>query len=117
MSHWIALFLAVAANVGANVSFKHFVQNTEFRATWPAVFAALGQPTLWIGGMFGATLLGCYLYALRGIPISVAYTSATTLSITAIICAGVFLYGEPFGPRMAAGVAAVMVGVFLITTS
>jgi multidrug transporter EmrE-like cation transporter len=117
MSYWVALFLAVAANVAANITFKHFIQTTELEPSWTAVRGALGQPSLWLGIVLGLTLLGGYVYALKGIPMSVAYTTATTLSIAAIISAGVFLYGEPFGARMAMGVGAVMVGVFLITTS
>lgn len=117
MSYWVALFLAVAANVAANITFKHFIQTTEVTPTLAGLRTALGQPSLWLGIALGVTLLGCYVYALKGIPISVAYTTATTLSIAAIISAGVFLYGEPFGVRMALGVAAVMAGVFLITTS
>jgi multidrug transporter EmrE-like cation transporter len=117
MSHWIALLLAVAANVGANIAFKHFVENTDLKPTWPSFVTAVAQPTLWLGLGLGVGLLGAYLYALRGLPLSVAYTTATTLSIAGVTCAGVLLYGESFGPRMVAGIAMVMAGVFLVTTS
>ena len=117
MSYWAALFLAVAANVAANITFKHFIQTTDVGPTWSGVRTALAQPSLWLGIVLGVTLLACYVYSLKGIPMSVAYTTATTLSIAAIIAAGVFLYGEPFGARMALGVAAVMIGVSLITTA
>jgi multidrug transporter EmrE-like cation transporter len=117
MTYWIALFLAVAANVGANIAFKYFVQTTEPKLAWSSVAAAVTQPTLWIGLSLGVGLLGAYLYALRGIPISIAYTTATTLSIVGITSAGVLLYGEAFGHRMGIGIATVMIGVFLISTS
>ena len=117
MTYWIALLLAVAANVGANISFKHFVQNTELKLEWPSLLAAAFQPSLWIGLCLGVSLLGAYLYALKGLPISVAYTSATTLSIVGITCAGVLIYGEAFNLRMAAGILMVMAGVFLVSTA
>lgn len=117
MSYWIALLLAVGANVGANIAFKHFVQTSDVRANLPSLLAAAAQPTLWIGLTLGVGLLGAYLYALKGIPISIAYTAATTLSIAGVTCAGVLLYGEDFGPRMLIGIATVVVGVFLITTA
>jgi multidrug transporter EmrE-like cation transporter len=47
----------------------------------------------------------------------VAYTTATSLSIAAVTCAGVLIYGEAFSLRMAFGIAAVMAGLFLISTA
>ena len=117
MSHWIALLFAVAANIGANISFKHLVQNTEFAGVWSSLGAVSRQPAFWIGLLLGLGLLGLYLYALRSIPISVAYTTATSLSIAGITCAGVFVYGEAFGPQMAIGLLSVIAGVLLITTA
>jgi multidrug transporter EmrE-like cation transporter len=117
MSYWIALLLAVGANVGANIAFKAFTQKTPLKPEWPVLLAAAFQPSLWIGLCLGVGLLGAYLYALRGLPISVAYTSATTLSIVGITCAGVLIYGEPFSLKMAAGILTVLLGVFLITTA
>lgn len=115
MSHWIALFLAVAGNVGANVAFKRFVTTTEFGRSWSSVVAALMQPSLWIGLSCGVAIIVLYLYAIRSIPISVAYTMATTVSISGVTLVGVLMYGEPFSLRMAAGIATVMLGVTLIT--
>lgn len=117
MNYWIALFFTVAANVGANISFKHFIQNTEFNGLSASLSAIARQPTFWIGGCLGVALLTSYLYALRGLPISVAYTTATSLSIAGITTAGVLIYGEAFSPRMAIGLVSVVAGVFLITTS
>ena len=108
MKYWIALLLAVVANVGANIAFKAFIQKTALKPEWPALLAAAFQPSLWIGLCLGVGLLGAYLYALRGLPISVAYTSATTLSIVGITCAGVLIYGEPFSLKMAAGILIVL---------
>jgi multidrug transporter EmrE-like cation transporter len=72
---------------------------------------------LWIGLCLGVSLLGAYLYSLKGLPISIAYTAATTLSIVGITCAGVLIYGEAFSLRMAVGILTVMLGVFLVATA
>jgi multidrug transporter EmrE-like cation transporter len=117
MTYWIALFLAVAANVGANISFKYFVQNTELKLEWTTLLSAAFRPSLWIGLCLGVSLLGAYLYSLKGLPISIAYTAATTLSIVGITCAGVLIYGEAFSLRMAVGILTVMLGVFLVATA
>lgn len=110
------LFVAIAANICANIAFKHFVHNTEIRASWPSVGLALLQPSFWIGCFLGVTLLGCYLYSIRTIPLSMAYTVATSLSIAGITCAGVFVYGEVLGVRTLIGIVVVLIGVVLITS-
>ena len=117
MNYWIALFVAVIANIGANIAFKHFLESSDLKWTKSAAVSAALHPSLWIGVGLGVTLLVSYLAALRGLPISVAYTTATTLSIAGITALGVLFYSEPFGWRMALGVATVVVGVLLITTS
>jgi multidrug transporter EmrE-like cation transporter len=114
MTYWIALLLAVAANVGANIAFKSFVQNTDLKPDWSSFATAVAQPAIWIGLGLGGSLLGAYLYALKGIPLSVAYTAATTLSIAGVTCAGVLIYGENFSPRVGVGIATVIAGVILI---
>jgi multidrug transporter EmrE-like cation transporter len=114
---WIFLFLAIAANIGANISFKYFVQNTRFESSWPSVGRNVLQPSFLIGCFFGFMLLGCYLSALRGLPLSSAYTVATSLSIVGITCAGVFLYGEVLSVRALTGIAIVLVGVTLLASS
>ena len=117
MGNWIALGLAIVANVGANVAFKYFLQNTDIRRSWSSVGLVLYQPSLWIGLFLGTTLLSCYLYAIKEIPLSIAYTVATSVSIAGVTCAGVFLYGETLGPRAAIGIAIVIVGVVLLVGS
>lgn len=117
MSYWIALLLAIAGNVGANISFKHFIQTTDLDMSWASARVALLHPSFWLGMIFGFSLLGCYLYAIKGLPLSVAYTTATSLSIAGITCAGVFLYGETLGVRALIGIAVVLLGVFLVTSA
>jgi len=111
MSHWIALFLAILGNVGANVSFKHFIQTAD-----GSVLQAIRIPSLWIGLCLAALLLGSYLYALRGLPLGLAYTFATSISIAAITLAGVLFYGETISVRSAIGIMVIMAGIVLLTT-
>jgi multidrug transporter EmrE-like cation transporter len=117
MSHWIALFLAILGNVGANIAFKRFTLDTEFSRSVPSVMSALTHPALWIGLFLGFGLLVCYVFAIRSIPLSMAYTAATSLSIVGVTCAGVLIYGDTIGLRSIVGIAAVLAGVALITTA
>ena len=116
MNSWFFLLVAVAGNIGANISFKYFVRNTKFERDSASVANALLQPSLWIGVLLGVMLLGCYLVAIRTIPIGVAYSVATGLSIAGVTCAGALLYGELVSLRALMGIAVVFLGVTLITT-
>ena len=51
---------------------------------WHSLLAAAFQLSLWIGLCLGVSLLGAYLYSLKGLPVSVAYTADTTLSFVGI---------------------------------
>lgn len=115
MSYWIALVVAIASNIAANIVFKHFMQTVEFKRSWSAVGAALAHPSLWLGGFLGFVLLGSFLYALRQIPLGIAYTVATSVSIAGVTCAGALLFGEVISLRMIVGVVVVLLGVSLIT--
>lgn len=115
MSYWIALIIAIAGNVGANIAFKQFMQNTELKRSWASVGVAFAQPSFLIGCSLGFVLLGTYLYAIKGIPLSTAYTVATSVSIAGVTAAGVLIFGETISLRAAIGIAVVLLGVALIT--
>jgi multidrug transporter EmrE-like cation transporter len=117
MSNWIALILAIAGNIGANFAFKYFVQTTEFKRSWASWGAAVMQPSLWLGLFLGVMLLGCYIYAVRGIPLSIAYTVATSASIAGVTCVGVLGFGEVISTQAIVGIAIVMLGVGSIVTA
>lgn len=57
-----------------------------------------------------------YMVALRGIPLSVALP-ATAMSYIAVAMIGHFVFHEPIGAQRMAGLAMIMVGVFVLGTS
>lgn len=63
---------------------------------------------------FAAAL--CYMYALRRIPVSVAFPSVS-LSYVLVAFLGVWLFGEAMSLPKLAGILLVCAGVFLITRS
>ena len=63
---------------------------------------------------FAAAL--CYMYALRRIPVSVAFPSVS-LSYVLVALLGFWLYGEALTVPKLAGILLVCSGVFLITRS
>ena len=54
-----------------------------------------------------------YMFALRKIPVSVAFPSVS-LSYAIVAVLAYFLFGEPFGIKQAGGIALIMGGVLLI---
>ncbi len=56
----------------------------------------------------------CYMYALRKIPVSIAFPSVS-LSYVLVALLGFWLYGEPLTASKLGGIALVCAGVFLIT--
>lgn len=111
---WIALLISVAANVASNIAFKRFMTNATLEPTWPAVRAALLTPSLWIGFLCAGTVLLAYLFAIRLVPLGVAYATATSLSAFGIAVAGVMLFGETLKTSAMIGIALVIGGVLLI---
>lgn len=115
MSNWIALAVAIAANIGANIAFKYFVEGLGGQLSAAALWPALRSPVLWLGLVLGVMLLICFFYALRGIPLTIAYTAATCLSIVGVAAAGTLLFGEPLSLRAGLGMVTVLAGVALLT--
>lgn len=116
MGSWGFLVLSIAANVGANIAFKHFVQTFRLEGSWLSVGRAFLYPSFLIGLCFGFTLLFSYLRALRDLPMATAYTVATSLSIAGITAASVFIYGEALSLRALAGIVVVLIGVTLLAS-
>jgi len=63
---------------------------------------------------FAAAL--CYMYALRRIPVSIAFPSVS-LSYVLVALLGFWLFGEAMSMPKLAGILLVCAGVFLITRS
>ena len=66
-------------------------------------------------GCYGASAL-MYMVALRGIPLSIALP-ATALSYIAVAAIGHFVFHEPIGAQRIAGLAMILAGVFVLSTS
>lgn len=113
--HWLALGVAILSNIGANIAFKQFITRAEFKPDMPVLLVAAQQPPLWIGLALGGVLVGGYLYALKGLPLSLAYTVSVSVSIIGVTAAGVLLFQELISIRSVLGIALVIAGLLLLT--
>ncbi len=113
--YWIALFVAVAANVFANVALKIGMREVDVSADWRTIPALIANPWLWVGGSLAGILLGSYLLAIKGIPLSIAYPVVTGLAMVGIAIASAWFLGESLGVSKLMGVCFVIFGVYLLS--
>lgn len=111
----IAILLCVVGNVAANVGFKRLIETAKLELTFDNAVSLIASPWLWLGGGGSMLLLFSYLFAIRSLPLSVAYPIATSLGTVAVAIAGVALFSESLRPINMAGIALVVTGVLLIS--
>jgi multidrug transporter EmrE-like cation transporter len=117
MTHWLALFVCVIANVTANVSFKRFVDTAEIEPTWRSLLHLVLHPWLWAGLITAALVLGSYLYAIKVVPLGAAYPIVTSLAMVGIALAGAVFFGEAVKLTKILGVLLIIGGVLLVARS
>ncbi|MCW0235160.1 MAG: EamA family transporter [Ferrovibrio sp.] len=83
-------------------------------ASGETLLQQLLAPQSIIGLMLYGTAAFSYMYALRRIPVSIAFPSVS-LSYVLVALLGFWLYGEALTMSKLAGIALVCAGVFLIT--
>ena len=115
--HWTALLLAVAANAIANIAFKEAIQRHAIDKSPRGLLQLLFEPWLWIGGAFAGLLLVCYLYALKGIALNVAYPAVTGLAMLGVAIGSVVVFGETLSLQRGFAMLLILAGVVLLKAS
>ena len=113
--YYIALFVAIGANVFANLAFKFAMQSSALSMGKRSIMVLLANPWIWVGLLNATILLGCYLYAIRGIEISVAYPTVTAIAMIGLAFFGAWLFSESLTLPKIIGIGLVIFGIFLIT--
>ena len=113
--YYFALFVAIGANVIANLAFKFAMQSTSLSMERRSLIELLVNPWIWVGFLNAAILLGCYLYAIRGIEISIAYPTVTGIAMIGLAFFGAWLFAESLTLPKIIGIGLVIFGIFLIT--
>ncbi len=115
MSKWLPLVLCAAANISANLALKRAVDGRALEFSWSALFAVLREPWLWLGLCFAAIVLLSYLYAIRTLPIGLAYPVVTGLVTLGTFFAGSLVFGDAINLRGLGGVAFIAIGLILVS--
>ncbi len=108
--HWLALIGALIVGVFGQLLLK------TGAAAGGSVIEQIFRPVT-IGGLAlygGGAFL--YLFALRGIPVSVAFPSAASQYVVVAIV-GWLIWAEPVGLQQIGGLALIVAGVLLLATA
>ncbi len=119
-AYWIALGAALIMNATANLMMKFGMERYKAAGVSPgqgvaAVVAALASNwVLLLGlGLFAANVV-LYTFALKGLPISVAYPIMVTLGFAIIVVVAGWRLHERLSPVQWLGVALILGGVWLV---
>lgn len=118
--YYIALGAALVMNAAANLMMKFGMERYKAAGVTPeqgagAVIAALASNWVLILGLclFSANVV-LYTFALKGLPISIAYPIMATVGFAIIVVVAGWRLHERLSPVQWVGVALIMVGVWLV---
>ena len=106
MIYYVALGICILAGIGGQMLLKAGADAPDF-------VSQLIRPSTLVGLVLYGSAAFLYIVALRKIPVSVAFPSAS-LSYAIVAVLAHFLFGEMFGIKQIGGIALIMDGVVLI---
>ena len=112
--HWLSLFAASIANAIANIAFKRAVTRTPFDQGSILFSRLTADPWMWIGVGSSMLLLVTYLYALKGINLTIAYPTVTGLAMVLMSVAGYLYLGESLSPRKLIAMVLIISGIVIL---
>ena len=106
MIYYVVLGMSILAGIAGQMLLKA-------GADAPTLTAQILRPSTLVGLALYGSAAFLYIFALRKIPLSVAFPSVS-LSYAIVAVLGHFLFGEAFGIKQIGGIALIMGGVGLI---
>jgi len=114
MENFVALTIVVAANVGAQLLFKLAAQQVAGETSMSGmVLRLIAVPSMWGALALYAVTTLAWVWVLRTVPLSVAY-SAVALVFVFVPLLAVWLFKEPLTLQFALGTALIGAGVLLV---
>jgi small multidrug resistance pump len=104
--YYVVLGIGILAGIAGQMLLKA-------GADAPTLVEQVLRPSTLIGLAFYGSAAFLYIFALRKIPVTVAFPSVS-LSYAIVAVLGYFLFGEPFGVKQIGGIALIIGGVVLI---
>jgi multidrug transporter EmrE-like cation transporter len=104
--YYVVLGMGILAGIGGQMLLKA-------GADAPTLVEQILRPTTLVGLALYGSAAFMYIFALRKIPVSVAFPSVS-LSYAVVAVMGHFLFEEPLGIKQIGGIVLIMGGVMLI---
>ena len=101
MNHWLALSIAIVAEVAATTALK---STEEFTRLWPSLLVIAGYGT----AFYFMTL------SLRGLPVGIMYAIWAGVGIVLVALLGWVVYKQPMDVPAIVGIALIIAGVVVI---
>lgn len=101
MNHWLALSIAIVAEVAATSALK---STEEFTRLWPSVLVIAG---------YGIAFYFMTL-SLRGLPVGIMYAIWAGVGIVLVALLGWLIYRQPLDMPAIVGIALIIAGVVVI---
>lgn len=117
MTAWLFVLIAIAANIWLNYSLKTLSFAVAHLPLLKALVRALSVPAFWVAGISGTMLLGCFMVAIRSLPLSVSYASITGGSVVGLAFVGYITQVEQLSSLRLAGLGGVVLGIALMSQS
>jgi len=101
------VIFCILTEVGREVCFKFAADRA------PDMWRTLLLPITWLGVMFWAVELFCWMLVLEQVPLSIAFP-LMALSYAAMVVAGALFFSEKINQRHAFGVSLITIGVVCV---
>jgi len=112
--NFVALAIVVATNVGGQLLFKFAADQVRTESNLAAMAVRLvAVPAMWGAVVLYALTILVWVWVLRVMPLSVAY-SAVALVFVLVPLLAVWLFKESLTPQFALGAALIVVGIVLV---
>lgn len=108
MNAYLALIVSIFIGVGGQLSLKAgALQNWGNRILFLQPYVLVGLCSYFVAALF-------YIYALKKIPLSIAFPSVS-ISYVAVAFLAHLLWGEPFGARQFFALLLISLGIYILS--
>ena len=114
---WIAIFVAVVANVIANIAIKKTSQQAPADYPVELLLQIISSAWFWLFGIASGVLVLSYIYAVRGVPLPIAYSAVSGLALLLITLVSRYLFHSTLGFFDYVGMALIFLGVVALSYS